>query len=434
MDNAFLELGKRDILFRAREKSLLIGIYDVNETQIKTRAHLNELKSLVETLEISVKKSILLTLKSTNPRHLIGNGKVDEIAQIIVDKKIDLVVFDRDLSPAQQRNLENRWRVAVIDRQEVILDIFATRACTREAILQISLARMEYSLPRLTRAWTHLSRQRGGARGNRGKGETQLETDRRLVLNKIAKLKKDLKKMSGQREIRRKRRLERSVPSASLVGYTNAGKSALLNSMSDSNVLVQDKLFASLDPTTRRFEQQDGRELLITDTVGFVRKLPHELIEAFKSTLEEALHADVIFHVVDASNDELDEHIQVTNAVLRELKVGNKKQILVLNKTDKLNRHKREELRIRYPDALLVSARSGEGIENLLKKFTEALDADCPVVTLNLPLSRWDLRAKLHRESTVLSEAYSDEGLVIEARLSNREKNRLSAYIADFGG
>lgn len=434
MDNAFLELGKRDILSRTCEKSLLIGIYDADETQAKAHAHLSELQSLVETLGISVEKSILLTLRSINPRHLIGNGRVDEITQIIVDKEIDLVVFDRNLSPAQQRNLENRWGVAVIDRQEVILDIFATRASSREAILQISLARMEYSLPRLTRAWTHLSRQRGGARGNRGKGETQLETDRRLVLNKIARFKRDLKKMSGQREIRRKRRLGRPVPSASLVGYTNAGKSALLNSISNSDVLVQDKLFASLDPTTRRFEQQDGRELLITDTVGFIRKLPHDLIEAFKSTLEEALHADVIFHVVDASNDELDEHIQVTNAVLRELKAGNKKRILVLNKADKLNKCAREELRMRYPDALLVSARNGEGIEDLLTVFTEALDADCPVVTLNLPLSRWDLRAKLHRESTVLSETYSDEGLVIKARLSSREKSRLSAYIADFGG
>ena len=426
-----MELKKHDISPRACEQSLLIGIFDADETQISAHAHLDELQNLVETLGISVKKSILFTLKSINPRHLIGNGKVDEIAQIIVDEGINLVVFDSDLSPAQQRNLENIWEVAVIDRQEIILDIFATRASTREAALQVSLARMKYSLPRLTRAWTHLSRQRGGARGNRGKGETQLETDRRLVLNKIAKLKKVLEKVSDQRKTRRKRRLIRPIPSASLVGYTNAGKSALLNSISDSDVLVKNKLFATLDPTTRRFEPQNGCELLITDTVGFIRKLPHGLIEAFKSTLEEALHADAICHVVDASSGELDEHIQVTYGVLRELGAGNKKQILVLNKADKLDENAREELRMKYPDALLVSAKSGEGIENLSKILAGTLSADYPIVRLNLPLNRWDLRAKLHRESIVLSEKYDDEGLVIEARLSSQEKSRFFAYLID---
>jgi len=429
VDNAFLVLEKRDILARTRMQSLLINAYDASETQVSAHAHLDELQKLVETLEISVNKSMLIKLKLINPRYLIGNGKVDEITRIIMDEKIDLVVFDCDLSPAQQRNLESRWKVAVIDRQEVILDIFSTRATTREAVLQISLARMKYSLPRLTRAWTHLSRQQGGARGNRGKGETQLETDRRLVLNRIARLKRELKKMSGQREIRRKRRMKRSIPSASLVGYTNAGKSALLNAISDSDVLVQNKPFATLDPTTRRFELQNGRELLITDTVGFIRKLPHGLIEAFKSTLEEALHADVIFHVVDASSSELDEHIRVTKRVLKELDAGSKNQILVFNKADNLSEHMREGLCMRYPDALLVSAKNGEGIENLLKIFAEVLDADNPVVTLNLPFGRWDLRAKLHRESTVLSEKYNDKGLVIEARLSSQEKSRLFVYV-----
>lgn len=424
-------LERHDIFARSRRHSLLIGIYDAKETQAGTHAHLNELRSLVKTLAISVNESMSIMLKSINPRYLIGNGKVDEIARKIADKKIDLVVFDCDISPAQQRNLENRWRTAVIDRQEVILDIFAVRATTREAVLQISLARMKYSLPRLTRAWTHLSRQQGGARGNRGKGEKQLETDRRLVLNKISKLKRELKKIGNQRKLRRKRRLERPIPSASLVGYTNAGKSALLNSISDSNVLVKNRPFATLDPTTRQFELRDGRELLITDTVGFIRKLPHDLIEAFKSTLEEALNADVLFLVVDASSIELDEHIRITNRVLRELNAGDKKRILVLNKVDKLGKHTREELCMRYPDALLVSARSGEGVEDLLKVFAETLDIDYPIVTLNLPPSRWDLRAKLHRESTVLSEKYNDKRLVIRARLSIRDRDRLHAYVTN---
>lgn len=429
MESVFLELDKRSILSHACKKSLLIGICDADETQIGVHAHLSELQGLVETLGISVKKSEFLTLKTINPRYLIGNGKLNEIARIIMDEKIDTVVFDRDLSPAQQRNLENRWEVKVVDRQKVILDIFAARATTREAVLQVSLAQMEYSLPRLAHAWTHLSKQRGGARGNRGKGETQLETDRRLVLDKISRLRRELKKVSDQREIRRKRRLERPIPSASLVGYTNSGKSALLNSISNSDVLVRDKFFATLDPTTRRFEQRDGRELLITDTVGFIRKLPHNLIEAFKSTLEEAFYADVIFHVVDASSGELDEHIRVTEGVLHDLGAGDKKRILVLNKADKLNENAREELCMRYPDGLLVSAKSGEGIGNLLKSFVGTLNADYPIITLKLPTSRWDLRAKLHREATVLSEKYSNEGLVIEVRLNSQEKSRLFDYV-----
>ena len=316
-------------------------------------------------------------------------------------------------------------------RTDLILTIFARRARTREARLQIELARLRYQLPRLAGAWTHLSRQRGGAKGNRGKGETQLETDRRLVLSKIANFKRDLAKVREQRDVRRKKRLERPVPSVSLVGYTNAGKSSLLNAVSGSRVLVEDKLFATLDPTTRRVEQTGGREFLITDTVGFIRKLPHDLVDAFRSTLEEAVLADVIIHVADAHSHELDEHVKVTEKVLRELGSGDKTRLLVLNKCDSLTKDEREALSFLHPQGLLVSAHTGEGIQTLLEKLGACLDASRPIVTLHLPPDRWDVRARLHKEATVLDEQYDDEGLTLTVRLSAEERGRLLEFVVE---
>ena len=413
------------------ERALLIGIRESGETIRSAEAHLDELEGLVSSLGIPSVGSLLVNLKSIHPRWLLGKGKVEEVAETIADLDADLVVFDSDLSPAQQRNLEHEWHTAVIDRREVILDIFADRATTREAVLQVALARMKYSLPRLTRAWTHLSRQRGGARGNRGKGETQLETDRRLVLNKISNLKRDLAGIRDQRDVRRKKRLERPVPSVSLVGYTNAGKSSLLNALSGADVLVEDKLFATLDPTTRRAEHPGGREFLMTDTVGFIRKLPHDLVDAFHSTLEEAVLADVILHVADSCSPELDEHIRVTRSVLKELGAGDKTLIPVLNKCDSLDAEEREALLFRYPGALLVSAHSGEGLPELLGELGKQLDAGRFLVTLRLPPDRWDIRARLHKESTVLDEQYDDDGLTLRVRLSGEERGRLEEFVVE---
>jgi len=431
VDNILIELENRDILSRMCERALLIGIRESDESRESAEAHLDELNGLVLSLGIPTVGSVMVSLKEFHPKWLLGKGKVEEISTLITDDRVDLVVFDCDLSPAQQRNLEKEWNVAVIDRREVILDIFADRATSREAVLQVALARMQYSLPRLTRAWTHLSRQRGGARGTRGKGETQLETDRRLVLNKIAGLKKNLVKLGDQRDVRRKKRLERPVPSVSLVGYTNAGKSSLLNALSGADVLVEDKLFATLDPTTRRVEQPGGREFLMTDTVGFIRKLPHDLVDAFHSTLEEAVLADVILHVADAGSPELDEHIAVTEKVLQELGAGEKDRILVLNKSDSLSPDELNALSFRFPHGLPVSAKTGFGLEGLVERLGKALDASRPVVSLHLPPDRWDIRARLHQESTVLSEEYDETGLRLRVRLSPEEKGRLSEFIID---
>ena len=429
MDNILVELDDRDTMSRMCERALLIGIRESQEISEVAESHLDELDGLVQSLGIPIVGSVLVHLKQINARWLIGSGKVEELAQTISDLDADLVVFDCDLGPAQQRNLEKTWNIAVIDRREVILDIFADRATSREAVLQVALARMQYSLPRLTRAWTHLSRQRGGARGNRGKGETQLETDRRQVLNKVANLKKELAKLAEQREVRRKKRLDNAVPSVSLVGYTNAGKSSLLNALSGAEVLVENKLFATLDPTTRRMEMPGGREFVLTDTVGFIRKLPHDLVDAFHSTLEEAVIADVIIQVADAGSRELDPHILVTNQVLADLGAGDKTRILVLNKSDTLSTDDRSAMGFRYPDALLVSARTGEGFDELKVRLSKALDSTRSVVTLHLPPDRWDLRARLHQEAHVLSEEYVDDGLNLTVRLSDEDRGRFDAFI-----
>ncbi len=424
------EMNGRVPMSRMCENALLIGIMIKTESRQEAGAHVDELARLVRSLGIKTAVSLVINLREPHPRWLLGKGKVDEIARSLHADHIDLVVFDVDLSPAQQRNLEKEWNTAVIDRREVILDIFADRALTREAVLQVALARMQYSLPRLTRAWTHLSRQRGGSRGNRGKGETQLETDRRLVLDKIAQLKRKLIKLKEQREVRRRKRMDKPIPSVSLVGYTNAGKSSLLNAICGSDVYVRNKLFATLDPTTRRMKMIGGREILLTDTVGFIRKLPHDLIDAFRSTLEEATLADVILHVVDAGSPELDQHIKVTESVLEELGAENTQHLLVFNKTDTLNPEDINRLKMCYRTGLMVSAHTGSGLQELLMKLSETLDRARPMVVLRIPQSRWDMRSKLHQDSTVLSEEYGENEIRITARLSPDDCSRLSEFIA----
>ncbi|MDC7223125.1 MAG: GTPase HflX, partial [Spirochaetales bacterium] len=341
------------------------------------------------------------------------------------------LVFDTDLNPTQQRNLERHFNLCIIDRQEVILDIFADRASTREATLQVALARMEYSLPRLTRAWTHLSRQRGGAKGTRGKGETQLETDRRMVQNRISKLRKELEKVKQTRHLQRKKRAERPVPSIAIVGYTNAGKSSLLNGITGADVLVEDKLFATLDPTSRRLKMAGGREVILTDTVGFVRKLPHNLVDAFHSTLEEAVLADIILHVVDGSSREFKSHIETTRDVLDELGASSVPRLLVFNKMDLPEaQENRRELELVYPEALFMSVHGQLGLEELEQELGRRLDEMQQLTSLHIPSDRWDLVAQLHRTSTVASEEYVDDGVVMDVWLTANDRSRFGRFIA----
>src|SRR5580700_11270989 len=343
------------------QRAFLVGVQTPEMPEGEAQELLSELTELVENLGMAVVRTTLVKLRARSPALLLGKGKSQELVTAAQADAADVIVFDSALSPAQQRNWEEIAGFAVIDRQEVILEVFADRAHTREAVLQVALARMEYSLPRLTRAWTHLSRQRGrGAMG--GEGETQLEQDRRVVRDRIAHLKEELAQVVRQRGIQRTRRVRVPLPTASIVGYTNAGKSSLLNKLTGSAVLAEDKLFATLDPTTRQLLLPGNQKLLLTDTVGFIRRLPHGLIEAFKATLEEVLVADFLIHVVDITSPHFEKHRATTLSVLAELGAGDRPVLNVFNKVDLADEAEIRAARQAVPDALFVSARTGKGI------------------------------------------------------------------------
>ncbi len=401
------------------ERGLLVGIQRSDMTRDEANNLLLELEELVETLDIPVVETCVVNLRDPHPHFLVGSGKAEELIGIIQKEKLDVIVFDDELTPAQQRNWEKAAGVCVIDRQEVILDIFAQRAHTREAILQVGLARMVYSLPRLKRAWTHLSRQRGGG-GTvvRGQGETQLESDRRLVLDRISRLKRELVTVVKQRDVQRKRRLKRAVPTTAIVGYTNAGKSSLLNRLTGAHVLAEDKLFATLDPTTRQLGLPGGQKVLLTDTVGFVRRLPHNLIDAFRATLEEAVVSDFLIHLVDLASPEAESHHATTLEVLKELGADTKRIITVFNKIDCCdNPEQIQALRLIYPNACFISAHTGQGIETLIEKMEEMLADDLHSLHLLIPHSRYDLVSRLHRIGCVRSQTMQDEGVLIQGHI-----------------
>src|SRR5882757_6098276 len=333
-----------------RERAFLVGVQTSDMATGEGAELLGELAELVENLRMTIVRRTLVNLRAHTPATLLGSGKTDELIAEAKEDGADVIVFDEALSPAQQRNWEEMSGLAVIDRQEVILEIFSDRAHTREATLQVALARMEYSLPRLTRAWTHLSRQRGkGSMG--GEGETQLEQDRRVVRDRIAHLKKELASVVQQRDVQRRKRLRVPVPTVAIVGYTNAGKSSLLNTLTGAHVLAENKLFATLDPTTRQLTLPGNQKLLVTDTVGFIRRLPHGLVEAFKATLEEVIVADFLIHVIDVTNPNFEQHHATTLAVLAELGAGEQKLLTVFNKNDLADDAMRMRARHLVPDA-----------------------------------------------------------------------------------
>ncbi len=401
------------------ERALLIGVQRPELSAAETKDLLSELAELVETVGIPVIDRRVVNLREPHPRFLIGSGKAAEIVEYVKENQLDVIVFDDELTPAQQRNWEQATGVCVIDRQEVILDIFAQRAHTREAILQVGLARMVYSLPRLKRAWTHLSRQRGGG-GTvvRGQGETQLESDRRLVQDRISRLKRELVSVVKQRDTQRKRRLRQAIPAAAIVGYTNAGKSSLLNRLTGACVLAEDKLFATLDPTTRQLGLPAGQKLLLTDTVGFVRRLPHNLIDAFRATLEEAVVADFLIHVLDVTSPEVEAHHATTIEVLTELGADTKRILTVFNKIDQADNDRHwHTLRLLHPDACFVSAKTGEGIDELIQRMETMLADQLHYLQLVLPHSRYDLINKLHRAGCVQHQRTRDDGVFIEGHI-----------------
>ncbi len=362
--NTMLELKPTEL-----EKVVLVGVIFPKQDKRLVFDHLEELKLLCKTAGGEVVKVFIQDLKQPNPAYLIGKGKAEEIAQFVKENNISAVIFDEELTPTQVRNLENLTNCKVLDRAAVILDIFASHARTREAKTQVELAQYEYFLPRLTRQWTHLSKQFGGI-GTKGPGETQIETDRRIIKRKITTLQHKLKEIDTQRSTQRKHR--EKFFKVVLTGYTNAGKSTLLNLLTDANVLVEDKLFATLDSTTRLVRTKNGFEFLLSDTVGFIRKLPHNLIASFRSTLIEIVYADLILHIVDASHPNREEQIQVVEETLREIKADKNKSLIVFNKIDLIqNKDDLEILAMKYPDAVFISAERGININALIERIEQ---------------------------------------------------------------
>jgi GTP-binding protein HflX len=410
------------------QRAFLIGVQSAEMPEGEGDELLAELTELVENLGLSIVRTTLVKLRTLSPALFLGKGKATELAEMAKADGAEVIVFDAALSPAQQRNWEELAGIAVIDRQEVILEVFADRAHTREAVLQVALARMEYSLPRLTRAWTHLSRQRGkGAMG--GEGETQLEQDRRVVRNRISHIKEELAQVVRQRGVQRTRRVRVPLPTASIVGYTNAGKSSLLNKLTGSAVLAEDKLFATLDPTTRQLVLPGNQKLLLTDTVGFIRRLPHGLVEAFKATLEEVLVADFLIHVVDITSPHFEKHRETTLSVLAELGAGDRPVVNVFNKVDLADAIEIRTARRAVPDALFVSARTGAGIAALEERCREMIAHDLGTVRLLVPHDRYEIVARLHALGHVQEQEHKEEGVLVTGRFPPSQAGIFGPYV-----
>ncbi len=422
-----------------RERGFLVG------TEIKGVAaeweledSLRELAQLAATAGIEVVGQTTQRLEAINPATYIGAGKVEELEVWRRELGFDVVIFDDELSPSQQKNLEKALeeRVKIIDRTVLILDIFAQRARTREGALQVELAQYEYRLPRLTHAWTHLGQQTGGAAGRggagggvglRGPGETQLELDRQEIRRRIAHLRRELEEVRKQRGLHRERRRREGVPTVAIVGYTNAGKSTLLNTLTDAGVLAEDKLFATLDPTTRRVALPNGKEVLFTDTVGFIRKLPTTLVAAFRATLEEVTEADILVHVVDVTHRNAHEQAETVAGVLAELGADDKPVVVALNKIDLLPDRSAEgvgkaldEWRQDYPRSVAISAAHGLGIDALLAAVEDVLAEDMLPVDVVVPYRANELVALFHQWGVIEREAYAEQGTHIVGRLPRR--------------
>lgn len=412
------------------ERAYLVGVAGPTETADEAASLLVELEELVGTLRIGIVGKEQVQLRKPQARYLLGTGKVETVIEHARAQGADCLVFDAELSPAQQRNWEAASGVCVIDRQEIILDIFSERARTREAVLQVELARAEHSLPRLKNAWTHLSRQRGGGGvTQRGEGEAQIELDARMVRQRIAKLKRELALVVRHRETQRKQRQKVPVPTAAIVGYTNAGKSTLLNALTGASVLSEDKLFATLDPTTRQLRLPSGQKLLLTDTVGFVRRLPHQLVDAFKATLEEAVLADFLVHVVDVSSPEFEEQQATTLEVLKELGADEKQIVTVYNKIDlspSLPLACQDGKRL---DRVAASAVTGEGLKRLMEVFERQLENRMLTMRLEVPFSRYDLISLLHDQGNVREEKAGEEGVYLVANLPLRLRKQFEPYV-----
>jgi GTP-binding protein HflX len=415
-----------------RERAILVGVQLGRDGDLPVEETLEELLLLSDTAGADVVDSLVQNRSGPDPATFVGRGFVERISQRARALEADLVIFDDDLSPNQVRNLEQEIPAKVVDRSGLILDIFAERAKTREAMTQVELAQLEYLLPRLTRAWTHLSRQVGGIGTGRGPGETQLETDRRLIRRRIGELHRDLERIERQRQTQRAGR--RDFFQATLVGYTNAGKSTLLNRLADADVFVEDRLFATLDATTRAVVLPGGPRMLLTDTVGFIRKLPAALIASFRSTLEEAVVADLLVHVVDLSHPWFEDHITSANRVLDELGILHHPTLMVFNKRDRTDAEAERRVRAAWPEAVVVSAATGTGIPDLETALVEYVRRQQVVLAVEVPAGRPDLINLLHESGRVLEESWQEGRVRLRLRTSATQADRLKTRCAEVEG
>ena len=401
---------------RVLERAVLVGVGRGIE-----ESDLDELAALADSAGAEPVARVLQTRQDPNPATFVGKGKIEEVHQALHRTGAEAVILDDELSPGQLRNLEEKLKVKVVDRTALILDIFALHARSREGKAQVELAQLNYLLPRL-RGWGEaMSRMGGGIGTRRGPGETKLETDRQHIKRRISKLRKDLKDLARTRDVKRSSRERSGVPQVAIAGYTNAGKSTLMNALTGSDVVVANQLFATLDPTVRRIELPSGRAATLSDTVGFVSKLPHDLVEAFRSTLEEVARATLILHVADASTPELVQQIEAVRTVLHQIGAGQIPELLALNKVDLLSQSARARVHERFGGgAVAVSARTGEDLDGLMERIEASIPRFPVDITILVPWGREDLTAMLHREAEVLSEDAREDGTLVRARVGER--------------
>lgn len=428
---------------KTQERALLIGLEKQGVSKWDLHDSLEELRELANSAGAEVVDTVTQKLQKPTAPYYIGRGKAESIKESCQDQQVTSVIFNDELSPAQGRNLENLFARKVLDRTQLILDIFAQRARSREGRLQIELAQLQYLLPRLTRMWHHLSRQTGGI-GTRGPGETQLEVDRRRVQERIARLERELEAVRKTRAIQRESRKRHQWPVAAVVGYTNAGKSTLLNLLTGADVVTENKLFATLDPTTRSLVLPNKQRVLLTDTVGFLRKLPHTLIESFKATLEEVSEADLLIHIVDLSHSRVDEQMEAVDSVIKELDAYGKQTLIVFNKIDKLpplsvaaatygaagNREVVDSYLKRFPGSVAISARTGEGVNKLVQALEDALSSWRLRSRFRIPSNESALIAEIHRVGHVLELRYEGNDAVIVAHVPPNLAQKIERYRA----
>lgn len=431
------DIGGLSSLYNTSEKvplkAFLVSAYKGGPAEKPIyQEHLEELALLAETYGIDVVHKEVCAIRKFDSATFVTEGKLKELIEAAKTHEVNLVIFDDEIAPSQQRNLEKAFEIPVIDRTELILGVFAQRAQTKEARLQIELARVKYEAPRLKRLWTHLSRQKGTAGSGgytKGEGEKQIEIDRRILKRKIDQLNEEINEVKAHRETQRSSRQRSHIPVFALIGYTNAGKSTLMNALTNANVFVEDKLFATLDTTTRKFTMANGQQILLIDTVGFIRKLPHLVVAAFKSTLEEAFQADILLHIIDVSHPMAEEQADTTFEVLRELNSESRPIITVLNKIDLCTDKKLvQRMRIKYPRTVQISALHHTGFDELQAAMTEELSKQRKVLDLKIPQSEYALVSEITRAGHVIWQDYEENDVILKIELPAALADRLTKY------